>query len=72
MQTCIKGLLAAGDKPYTCEECGKKFTEKLTLDAHMRKHGETPYPCDKCELTFLSNSGFNDHVKVCHIRCNTS
>ena len=67
LQTCVKGLLAAGDMPYTCEECDKKFTEKFALDVHMRKHlGEKPYPCDKCEMTFLSSSGSNDHVKACH------
>lgn len=35
-----------GEKPYKCEECGKSFTVKSTLDCHVKTHtGQYDFEC---------------------------
>lgn len=34
----------SGQKPFGCEVCGKRFTERKYVRIHMRRHtGEKPY-----------------------------
>ncbi|XP_006887349.1 PREDICTED: endothelial zinc finger protein induced by tumor necrosis factor alpha-like [Elephantulus edwardii] len=39
--------------PYTCPECGRRFSQKLNLTSHQRSHtGELPYLCTACGCGF--------------------
>ena len=57
------------EKPYTCNFCEKRFTQKGNLDAHLKTHTkEKPYPCPhpRCEKKFSFKSSMLSHVKQNH------
>lgn len=64
--TCFRppgGLL--GERPYSCKDCDKQFTQLNALQRHQRIHtGEKPYMCGLCRRTFTDKSTLRRHTMV--------
>uniref|UniRef100_A0A8C5RWU6 Uncharacterized protein n=1 Tax=Laticauda laticaudata TaxID=8630 RepID=A0A8C5RWU6_LATLA len=60
LRTQEKPLL--GEKPYECNECGKSFGKRATLNTHGRTHtGEKPFQCSHCDKRFSQSSHLQLH-----------
>ncbi|XP_059205847.1 zinc finger protein 37 homolog [Centropristis striata] len=55
----------AGEKQFSCSECGKRFGFKLYLERHMRLHtGGKPFSCSVCKKTFYWSASLKLHMRL--------
>ena len=54
-----------GEKPYSCEICGKRCLHKGSLSTHLRSHtGVKPYNCEICWKRFLNKGSLSTHMRT--------
>lgn len=50
---------------YKCEQCGRQFRQKTTLQQHERTHSDSrPYKCPECGKCFRQQSHLKQHVRI--------
>ncbi|XP_053307061.1 uncharacterized protein LOC128469261 [Spea bombifrons] len=55
----------AGEKPFSCSECGRRFAESSALVYHQRTHTEErPFSCSECGKTFGCKSSLVIHQRI--------
>ncbi|XP_075848325.1 zinc finger protein 287 [Microtus pennsylvanicus] len=61
----VHGKILPGDKPYSCNVCGKKFRKYPSLLAHRNSHAkEKSYECEECGKEFKHISSLIAHQRM--------
>ncbi|KAL3043330.1 hypothetical protein OYC64_003240 [Pagothenia borchgrevinki] len=62
---------SARGKPFSCFQCGKRFSSKGDLKGHIITHtGEKPFSCSGCNQIFLCEEQLKLHI-ITHTRENS-
>lgn len=58
-------LRHTGNKPYKCNVCDYKTTQRDRLDSHVRTHtGEKPFACPECDFRSTTKQGLYYHSRT--------
>nr|AAG37028.1 zinc finger protein SKAT2 [Mus musculus] len=61
----VRGKILPGDKPYSCNVCGKQFRKYPSLLAHRENHAkEKAYECEECGKEFKHLSSLIAHQRM--------
>lgn len=53
------------ERPFLCNDCGKRFNSKDDLEKHQRIHtGERPYCCEFCNKRFRQLAPLRNHRRI--------
>ena len=65
LQEALLCLFLLGEKPFECNECGRRFARSTDLKVHMPVHSEDkPYKCGECEKMFTRFSTLKEHIRT--------
>ena len=63
----IKTVHGQGDKKVSCENCGKMFCQKDSLERHLKTiHLKERFQCDFCQYSGTEKRSVVKHVKLVH------
>jgi uncharacterized Zn-finger protein len=50
---------------YKCDQCGRQFRQKTTLQQHERTHSDSrPYACSECSKCFRQQGHLKQHLRI--------
>ncbi|CAF95970.1 unnamed protein product, partial [Tetraodon nigroviridis] len=51
--------------PLQCFLCNRYFTQRGSLNRHMRSHfGIRPFSCNECHMTFSRRYRLSEHMRI--------